>query len=1816
MNSTSCDSQILVENVASATEEAKEDTAVLVVSEDVLEVYKETETLNEVGEGRVLRKRTIVSTPTTKRKWTRHNQKVPDGLEKELAEVAEENEVATVEVVQELAVTGVGEPEETASVKEDAVAMEELNDEGQQVQEEQPTKETEMAKDKETEVEETVVKEGSSELPDSAETALTEENVVEKVTETRQKDKVADSSDRLSDDEMEEPPVVQRRGLRGRCKVVPQLESTNQSKTHGHEVEHTDEDDLGAGGSAGEEQADEKAMDKQMEENLTVVEEGRIPEAEDITPPTEVSVEECQEVQEEPETASATEMQEEEAEDVVPEPITVTATSGTELSDEMLEETALAGTKEMQETDSCCEISKLHQATVILVDLKATGLHLSVQMAEETSAEGECSAPEREEVELVAPDDKEVSSNSASEQTPEPEMLLLDEEDTGKQENDTEKSADTATGVETSEKGTLKEDSLNEENKESVTLDGEKGEAEEAPIIERRVLRSGRKMVRTRTQELEEGNVNEVDKKKVVEAQADAGEGDGGMEAIETDAVTIADPVEDCLSEQEAGNSEEEERAVTTRTLRKGRKSASASTKSKRKRMCKEIQGVENKEAGDSKSVEVTREKEEAVMGGAVKKSSKEREEQMEEGTASDSQDNLEQTTDVEEEETVAEEGQDDVAEERSEAISNTFAEKEASGEEYDERNAAIVGEETEPPVGSVTRSLRSGGKTPRAPLKHRSRRSTKQPGEEKWEDGTSAEKNAEDHKPPAEPRILRTASVKSQEDGALLETAEKAMAEDDKQDEAELGSAKEPTEDDKGTAQEVDEIQVEMEEPVAVEVEKEVLEKGPTDEDGNAAGVTAAADDLVQEVEACTPSPKPTSNSAVGTPPEEETTTSSEKQHSDLQKVTVVLVDLKSTHHEVQEEMAAGERQAEEEEDQDEEQNQITEHQSGEEFEVADATNVEPETASENVNTGVKDAVTLLETVPDETEAPAEYSVDEEKTSDIADEAITTQGTEEGEPAEGDETKGVSDVDEAPVKETRVLTSGEKADEQEDEATREKSTEAEASVNRRVLRKGRRSAAATPRRKSKRARTRLNTEEEGEDKTTSAEEMQTEALTGLEDSKEGEENKDERTEGKNEDKTGAQTGEKTESEEEQDEEAAGERSADEEPAVETRRVLRKGRRFIAATPQRDSKRGSMRCEEEEEEVETIPAEDLQVEESEAHKTEIGEDPVGQQEETTEAAVELKTVQTVAEQSLPEQQTVEEEQSALLETCANERRETPIGEMNTEEATDEEEPPVVERRVLTSCGEVVKVTSSSQNAQSQQDENKQEGTADKVSSETDEPTAETKVLRKGKRTAAATPRHKAKRGRTRCETEEEGEEEPNPAEQIQVEETNIEEKECSNEEIIEEKDGDGSVAQKEEKTKMEMEDVTVAEESMTEQEPVEEQPADESGQEGAAAGKSSDTDEQAKGRRVLGKKRRSALATPRHKAKRACKRWQAEHEEKERTEGEEEEPGLVKEDKDVKKEVDGEAEGEPAVGDSEEMKDGLTEEAAVPEKEDDSMPVVVETRTVVVKVQETDSAKEEETTVPENPEAAEEGFHSAVAEEEPLVTDVSVSAEEEAPTATSRLLRSKTQSSQATPSRRSSKRSNQGVVEIQQQQVEDEKTQEDLSDELRAEEQAGTDEASLVGLEAENSTEEAEEIADLIDDKESAGEELQELSSVKGNVETSAAESTSEQENTLSLGLSTDDVQVETTGLNQEDEEDEQNMSEEEVEPIVIGKKVLRGRTVPSVTITPQSKSRRHSTKVQKSDERLSYERSPRSLGKRKGAEVTPARKFKRHSRV
>ncbi|KAM8887371.1 uncharacterized protein AB9W97_013980 isoform 2-T3 [Spinachia spinachia] len=81
--------------------------------------------------------------------------------------------------------------------------------------------------------------------------------------------------------------------------------------------------------------------------------------------------------------------------------------------------------------------------------------------------------------------------------------------------------------------------------------------------------------------------------------------------------------------------------------------------------------------------------------------------------------------------------------------------------------------------------------------------------------------------------------------------------------------------------------------------------------------------------------------------------------------------------------------------------------------------------------------------------------------------------------------------------------------------------------------------------------------------------------------------------------------------------------------------------------------------------------------------------------------------------------------------------------------------------------------------------------------------------------------------------------------------------------------------------------------------------------------------------------------------------------------------------------------------------------------------------------------------------------------------------------------------------------------------------------------------------------------------------------------------------------------EAQATGSSKEGKEYKLNTSEEE--PKVIGKRVLRGRSVPSVTMTPQSRGRCRSAKVSK-------EKSPRSVHKRKGPEVT--RKSKRLSRV
>ncbi|XP_050923283.1 uncharacterized protein LOC127139349, partial [Lates calcarifer] len=210
------------------------------------------------------------------------------------------------------------------------------------------------------------------------------------------------------------------------------------------------------------------------------------------------------------------------------------------------------------------------------------------------------------------------------------------------------------------------------------------------------------------------------------------------------------------VDEQKAENSEDEEVAVTTRTLRQGRISNSATPKSKSRRTCKQIREEEQKDEEESKSVEETAVGEQMVVNEAVvEKTNEEIEgknedigEKAKEEAAAEREEILESEVDVQEGEALAEEGQN--VDEHSEV---TLAEREGSGEEYNEPVMEI--EEAELPPVAVTRSLRSGGKTSKAPSKTRPRRSKKQEDEEKEEGGASDEQIADGNESPVDTSIL-----------------------------------------------------------------------------------------------------------------------------------------------------------------------------------------------------------------------------------------------------------------------------------------------------------------------------------------------------------------------------------------------------------------------------------------------------------------------------------------------------------------------------------------------------------------------------------------------------------------------------------------------------------------------------------------------------------------------------------------------------------------------------------------------------------------------------------------------------------------------------------------------------------------------------------------------------------------------------------------------------------------------------------------------------------------------------------------------------
>ncbi len=1671
LNAISHDTQITVENVASEIEEAeeqcqKEDTALLVVCREVLEIDKEAGTLKKINsnqiqieiidekseegdtqhevslsthvtsesddakntERAVVKPIKVAQSETPRRRSQRQRKQEETVREETIAQyegrvlrrtvlsistpkrkhtkhsqkVDENVEKKDAKVVEEIAVS-------TTEVVEQLAVTEEVTS----------IKEDETEKKAELGVDGIVLLGNTTQCPDTAETILFKERGEEKGKESEKQQKynevetsVIENKQEVCDDETEEPPVLQRRAFRGRHKVTSKAKPTEQGQRHQKQEEaHTDEADLGERSCASE----EKAMDRQSEANQEVEHEETVDRTEEKILIKEVIVmKECtvpgaEEAAEGIIPGAEITMEEckevQEDEETEGEIQTEDKVIPTEVPDE-------AVAKEPQEENIVSEVPKLQKAAVILVDLKTSCHHPAVKEAAETPVDGSCAAAEKEQMEMRAA-----------------EMLVLEEKEGG------EKSVVAAPEAETVEKEELEKDNADKEKEEFVNVDGEKSKAEEAPSIE------------TKDKTAEENNQQQE-------------------QDIEAD-VPLVDDAKDNLSPaevNEAMSSEGEEEPVTTRTLRSGTKSITAKPR--------------NKTTKDRK--------------------------------------------------------------------------------QEDEQEADNVTEE-EPAV--TMRTLRQGCNSVSATPRGKFRRSRKQ----LQEDG---HKGAE-----------KSMSVKDNE--RPKESAEK---DEERDEEALLGSPiKLPTDKDEVKDPEEDKTEVEKEEPDGAEMEKELSEEGTmtiTEQEENTAAVTAAAHDLAQEEDRNTLLAKANTDTSVPLPSEEEATATAEDQQneemvpqpSELQKVTVVLVDLRNTHHEVQQEKSAVEE--------------------GGPAEKA-ATEVEEEERVETMNEEETMAKESMPGSPVEIEntEPGKVEMEERDFDEKVEDAVRIQDAEKEE-AEGtaneDEVNNVDDEEKEPsVTETRTLRSRKQAAkstprrrsarsrqknyEDETEETSEMK-EQEVQVSARVLSRGRKSVPVVPKGTPKRKRKQLQ-EEEGERESTAVEK---------------------------------------EAEEEE------EKPDEEQETVDEERLEEK-----AETQQAENTQPEMDSEKEETVAEKADILQNSPEEEQATSTETIAD------EDPEAPAE-QSVDDVAEEAVTTQATLEGEQSTFIseETLITAKDDKEIS------GSDEEEEPVFETRVLRSGKKRVTATARSKTAQ--RNEPEEEATGAQSTTE-EEPVVEIRVLRKGRRSAVATPRGKSKRARTQVQEEDDT---------AAAEETEVEEKETGQESL----EGKGEKGKELESIKMGMnKDIDVEE-----------------------------------------------------------------------------------------GEVESEAGGESAVGDTEQMKGSLTEE--VLEKEDKSMAAVNETGTDMVKAEETNFPEEEKTTDTENRTidiiedptfATEEGSDSAVPAEEALVPAESVVTEEEVPAET-RALWSKSKTLHATPLRRSRRHKDQGAVEAQQE-VENPKDKEaqgkhQLTDDsaenrqMTAEEQVETDETSppaqKPGSPAEDHAEDqSEPIADLIDDKvlesgvkepekeemnspekehtmskddetldssvvecrnlrkrKTVGEEedkteeiqppgitftqkrprvekreidreekdeeteteaitsedkdnkeaeyssnepkLEEGSTEETVEEMGAVESNSEKEDAINLVLDTTE-EVEAAGLSQENEEDEQDMSEEEVEPIVIGKRVLRGRSIPSLIITPQSKSRCQSTKCKKSEESLSdVEKSPQSgqkrrLSKRKSTEVTPARKSK-----
>ncbi|XP_037634085.1 titin-like isoform X2 [Sebastes umbrosus] len=1347
LNNTSCDSQITDENVASEIEEEceKEDAAKLVVSEEVLEDRKEAETLDKVGEetqvvvtdekseervtqheaslstratsengeagktertvvkaittvqsktprrrsmrhnkleeettaqdgGLILRGRTLINTPPPKRKYTRRSKKVREELEKEVEEMAEEKDVSTTEVVEELAITEGEEQEEMSTIKEDVVAVEELTEETQQLKDEHLTNEEKTEEQQEPGVEDTVVKGSSTELPDTAEMALTEENEDGKVT---------DESEKEPNGEEVEPSVIQdKEGIPVETEEPP------------------------AGGSASEETADEQATDKQMEqegtvdkteeemstEELTVVEEGTIPKAEeaaeDIIPLTEVNMEERKEVQEEEETEGETETvsvmeaeNKEEAvsvsgatDDIIQEPVAAAA-SETVIPDKVLSEAVVPAAEEPQIKDIGSEIPKIQKATVILVDIKTTCHTLSVKEAEESPVNGDSADPEKQQ----------------------------EEEGGGMQENIPEKSVDVTAEAEIVEKEELESDNFEKEN-----------------------------------QQQEEDNIGEDITEKEVDAETGTDEVEGEMEAVAKDTITVTVPVEEkqsAVSEicadreadipvgddaeenlppaevdeamsseeeeppvvetralrgrtktskatpvrkstrsrkqvdaQEAENSDEEEPAVTTRTLRRGRISVPDTPKGKSRRSQKEGGGASTEKSTDGNELPVeTRilRRGRKSARGRPKKVQKEEERPKESAEESEVEEEEEEAGlgSAEEPPTEGDEGkapEEDKIEVENEELVTAEVEK---GESEEGTMTMTEDEENTAGVTTAAHDLVQGD----APLpKPATDAAVLAPSEEDAAPSAEEQQNEE-----MAPHLsdLRTVTVVLVDLQKPHHDVQEETAAPDECPPVQKTAAEAEEEQKEETTKEEDKLAQENVpgSPVGTEEEgfEDKVEAVSIQETALSTEETAKEEEAIssnnEEQEPTVPETRMRSSrkKAVEDTPrtklartrqkrgevEEEAASEIQKEEPAVQ-VRVLRRGRKSipvtprsttkrTRKQLQEEEEEeGEESTAEEE---EEKQQMIDQEKGERLEERDATeqveNTAVEMGIEKEDTVAEEAVIQqdapeqgqadsTETVADDvTEAPVGQHADEGKTSVVPEEAVTTQDT-----VEGEQSMSTSEVAES--------AAGERAQETlltaKDDQAKGASEEEEAPVVERVLRSGGKTTRATRR-----------------SKTTKQQDV------------------------------------------EQEEEATGEKSTEEdEPAVEAR-VLRKGRKTAAATPRRKSKRARTQCpteedEEEEEEEETTPPEEIQVEETKAvleeagekeksrdEKVEVkdGDEAAAQEEENTEPEVEMEKVEAVAEEIKKEEK--EAGQGSLEEKGEEVEEEGKIMEM--EKDKDEKE---------------------------------------------------------------------------------------------------------------------------------------------------------------------------------------------------------------------------------------------------------------------------------------------------------------------------------------------------------------------------------------------------------------------------------------------------------------------------------------------------------------------------------------------------------------